>query len=162
MKSKHPENRRENSRENPREKSWENPRESFGQSTTGGKNSSGSSSDGRRTQRVEKELQAIVSRFLMGSYKGEIPGLLTVTQVKVPPNLRSAQVYVSVLNGTKEQQELAIGVLEKRKGEIQTYIHRQLPMKHTPVLHFHTDQGMERSLRIDSILREIDQNRKHE
>lgn len=120
------------------------------------------SNDSRRVQRVEKELQAIVAKYLSSSYKGEIPGILTVTQVKVPPNLRSAQVYVSVLNGTQEQNQLAIEILEKRKGEIQHFIHRQLPMKHTPVLHFHIDQGMERSLRIDRLLREIDQNRKQE
>jgi ribosome-binding factor A len=116
--------------------------------------------DGRRTQRVEKELQVIVANFLSGSYKGEIPGLLTVTQVKVPGNLRTADVFVSILNGTKEQNDQAIKVLEKRKGEIQAYIHRQLPMKHTPVLHFHMDHGMQQALRIESILKEIDQNRK--
>ncbi len=116
--------------------------------------------DGRRTQRVEKELQVLVANFLASSYKGEIPGLLTVTQVKVPGNFRTAEVFVSVLNGTKIENDQAIKVLEKRKGEIQTYIHRKLPMKHTPVLRFHVDMGMEQSLRIDSLLKEIDLKRK--
>lgn len=127
-----------------------------------GSSSGKKSGDGRRTQRVENELRFHIANFLSSSYKGEIPGIVSVTQVKVPGNLRSADVYVSVLNGQKADQDLAVKVLEKRKGEIQTYVHRQLPMKHTPVLHFHIDHGMEQSLRIESLLREIDQNRKNE
>lgn len=118
------------------------------------------SGDGRRPQRMEKELQFHVARYLTSAYKGEIPGLMTVTQVKVPPDLRSAHVFVSVLNGSKAENEHAIKVLETRRGEIQTYVHKQLPMKHTPVLKFFIDQGLERALRIESLLKEIDQNKK--
>ena len=34
--------------------------------------------DGRRVQRVEKEVLQILSRFLMQTFKGDLPGIVTV------------------------------------------------------------------------------------
>ncbi|MFN7730060.1 MAG: 30S ribosome-binding factor RbfA [Bdellovibrio sp.] len=126
------------------------------QKKTGGRKSAvASSQDGRRVERVQKEVTQIVSRFLMGTFKGDLPGIVTVTNVMMPPDLRSARVQVSVLGGTAEQNLEAAEVLQERAREMQRFLASELPMRFTPKLQFYPDKTLDKVLKIDKILHEI-------
>lgn len=111
--------------------------------------------EGRRAQRVQKEVMQIISRFLMGTFKGDLPGILTVTRVTMPADLRQARVEVSILNGTTEQNKEAAKMLQHRSAEIQRYLADHLPLRYTPKLQFFADQSLEKVLKIDRILHEM-------
>jgi len=114
-------------------------------------------SDGRRVQRVEKELQHIVANYLLRGFKRQLQGLVSVSRVESNPKLRTAKIYISVL-GSDDQREASLEALSEGVREVQQHVNKQLQMKFVPRISFHLDTGMEKMLRVESLLREISKN----
>ena len=51
--------------------------------------------DGRRKVRVEKEVQELISNFIIRQLRNDLPGMVTVTRVQMPADFRTANVYLS-------------------------------------------------------------------
>lgn len=115
--------------------------------------------DGRRIQRVEREVQEQVAQYVIAYMRGELPGLVTIARVRMPGDLRTAKVYVSVL-GTDNEKEKVLELLKGRAGEIQRYIGDQLRMRFCPKLTFFSDDTTDRVIKIDRILKEIEGEKK--
>ncbi|MBT4762497.1 MAG: 30S ribosome-binding factor RbfA [Bdellovibrionaceae bacterium] len=113
-------------------------------------NTEGSS---RRVLRVSKEMRQIVSKYLVTSLNEPSLGLVSVTEVKVHPNLRSARIYLSFIN-CEEETDFALGLVQKKAGAIQRIVGSEIRMKFCPKITFLHDQGIENSLRISSLLKE--------
>lgn len=116
--------------------------------------------DGRRIARVEREIQATIAQFLIRGFKTPLPGLVTVAQVKMPADLRAAKVYISVL-GSKSEQDEALDLLQERAFEIQNFIGKELKMRYCPKLTFYPDHTTEQVLKVEKILQELEEERKH-
>jgi ribosome-binding factor A len=67
---------------------------------------------------------------------------VTVTHVVTSRNLRTARVLVSI-RGDEEQKTRMLGMLRRRRPEIQQAINRDLTLKYTPKLHFSLDRSIE-------------------
>jgi ribosome-binding factor A len=80
--------------------------------------------------------------------------LVTVNQVDVTPDLKSAHVYVSVLgeNGRAE----VLPKLEANRAALQAALSKHVVLKYTPHLVFHLDDSIERGSRVLEILQEIE------
>ena len=115
--------------------------------------------DGRRVSRVEKEVQMTIAQFLINGFKTRLPGLVTVAQVRMPADLRSAKVYVSVL-GADDQKDEVIDILQERAFEIQNYIGKELKMRYCPKLTFYPDHATEQVLKIEKILHDMNPSSK--
>lgn len=112
------------------------------------------SSDGRRVARAEKEVQQTVASFLVKGFKIPLHGIVTISQVKMSKDLKSAKVYVSVLGTDKEKVE-AVQTLQKHVHEVQRYIGDHLKMRYCPKLTFFPDNTTEQVLKIEKILNEL-------
>ncbi len=110
--------------------------------------------DGRRINRVEQEVQKTIAQFLISGFRHPLQGLVTVSKVTMPADLRNAKVYISVL-GTDEQKEATLEKLQSAAHEIQNYIGRQLKMRYCPRLAFFSDHTTEQILKIEKIIEEI-------
>lgn len=115
--------------------------------------------DGRRVARVEREVQATIAQFLIRGFRTPLPGLVTVAQVKMPADLRSAKVYVSVL-GSDLQKEETLDLLQERAFEIQNFIGKELKMRYCPKLTFFPDHTTDQVLKVEKILHELEEERK--
>lgn len=115
--------------------------------------------DGRRVARVEREIQATIAQFLIRGFKTPLPGLVTVASVKMPADLRTAKVYVSVLGADKQQEE-ALELLQERSFEIQNFIGKELKMRYCPKLTFYIDHTTEQVMKVEKILHDLEQERK--
>lgn len=115
--------------------------------------------DGRRVARVEREVQATIAQFLIRGFRTPLPGLVTVAQVKMPADLRSAKVYVSVL-GSDAQKEETLDLLQERAFEIQNFIGKELKMRYCPKLTFFPDHTTDQVLKVEKILHELEEERK--
>lgn len=111
--------------------------------------------DGIRVLRVEKEVLFQLSKYLMSQYTGDLSGLLTLTRVQMPADLRSAKVYFSLMQASPAEEEQALEWLKDRAVDMQSHLGRNLQMRYTPRLSFFVDRSLERALRIDSLLHEI-------
>ena len=80
--------------------------------------------------------------------------LVTINQVDVTPDLKSAHVYVSVL-GSKGRKEV-LPKLEANRVALQADLSKHVVLKYTPHLVFHLDDSIERGSRVLEILQEIE------
>ena len=116
-------------------------------------------SDGRRVLKAERMLREELSRFLISGLQDELPGLITIPQVRMSKDLRNAKVYVGLLQSDSDETEEAdllesIELLNERAYEIQGHIGRALKMKFCPKIKFYRDEMSETVLRIEKLIEE--------
>jgi ribosome-binding factor A len=122
------------------------------------KNDSKSSLDWRRVARVEKEVQSVISTFIVQKLQPELPGLVTISRVQVPSDLRQAKVFVSLLNLNLDEKvneddlDLALEILQAWAPEMQQAINQKIQMKYLPKLTFYADESTEKILKIENLL----------
>lgn len=112
------------------------------------------SGDGRRIARVEREVQLAVAEYLLRGMKDRLPGLVTVSNVKMPADLRTAKVFVSVL-GTDQEKEMVMEILQNRARDVQRFLGDNLRMRYCPKLTFYPDTTTESVLKVERILQEL-------
>lgn len=110
--------------------------------------------DGRRVARVEAEVQKTVAQYLIQGFREPLPGLVTVSRVIMPADLRNAKVYISVL-GSEEDRKLALERLNARAYEVQNFVGKQLRMRYCPKIQFYNDETTEQVMKIERILHEL-------
>ena len=106
-----------------------------------------------RTRKVESQLKEIVGEEVAALSDPRIRGLVTVTGVRVSPDLAQATVFYSVLAGA-DAEEAQEG-LASAAGRIQAAVGTQTRLKRTPRLRFETDPVVEQVARIERALREV-------
>jgi len=80
--------------------------------------------------------------------------LITISSVDITPDLKQAHVYISAL-GSPGAIRRALELFEKNRTHLQTELSRRVQIKHTPHLHFHMDESMERGTRVIGIMEEL-------
>ncbi len=109
---------------------------------------------GDRPARVASLLREEVSLILQNRVKDPGMRLVTVTDVTVTPDLKSARVHYSVLGGDEER--LAVrDALRRSKGFIRKELGRSLQLRCSPEVAFIYDNSFEKGERINRLLREI-------
>jgi ribosome-binding factor A len=108
-----------------------------------------------RTDKVGGQVRQEIMQIIRRDLKDPRIGFVSITQVRMSPDLRSARVGVSVL-GDQEQQKDSLAGLESAKGLIRHQLGRRLEnLKFSPELHFDLDPSIEYSVHIAKRLREI-------
>ena len=102
----------------------------------------------RVNELMKRELSTLIARDI--TFEN---ALVTINQVDVTPDLKSAHVYVSVLG---EGRGTAMKQLEDHRATLQADLSRHVILKYTPHLIFHLDDSVERGARVIEILQEID------
>lgn len=105
-----------------------------------------------RLHQVNENIQRELSLILAESIAAEA-GLLTIAQVSTSPDLRTAKVWVSVLNNPNPGK-----VVETLNAQSQEFFHQLSPrikMKFSPQLTFLLDEHGEELTKLDSLLDEI-------
>ena len=121
--------------------------------------------DGRRVSRVEKEVHASIATYLIRSFRFE-HGIVTVTKVILTADLKSARVYVSLMEGigvedtdaqTKKADPVALLLAELKHEafEIQNHVAHELKLRFVPKLQFFKDETTEKVLAIEKTLFEL-------
>lgn len=105
---------------------------------------------GRIDEELKKEISNIINYELNNP---KVTGMISVTRAKITPDLKYAQIYVSILNSKNVKETLAN--LKKSSGYIRTEIAKRINLRITPELIFILDDSMEYGAKIDQILKEI-------
>ncbi|MGL4855078.1 MAG: 30S ribosome-binding factor RbfA [Lentisphaeria bacterium] len=103
-----------------------------------------------RMRRVNEVVRREIGDYIEKNLKHEFKCLLTITQVKISPDLHDGQVYVSVYGGTEIDQKRAFTLVKKHRAKIQSTINRNMTMRNTPRLEFRLDDSIAHG---DKILR---------
>lgn len=104
----------------------------------------------RLAQELKSEINSIITR--------ELPhhrlGFLTITEVKVSPDLRYARVFVSVLGSGVDKAE-TLATLNKEKAFIRQLIGRRFRLRHTPEITFVYDETVENADHMMQLMEDI-------
>lgn len=84
--------------------------------------------------------------------------LTTITRVEISKDLHHAKVYVSVIADEKGRKE-TIEALQSASGFIAVNSSKLVKIRFFPQLRFLLDDSADKHMRIDSLLRQIDQER---
>src|SRR2546421_6727703 len=108
-----------------------------------------------RTTQVGAQVREEIMQIIRRELKDPRIGFVSITQVRMSPDLRSARVRVSVL-GDEEQQKGSIEGLNSAKGLIRHELGRRLQnLRFSPDLHFELDPSIEYSVHISELLKEV-------
>jgi ribosome-binding factor A len=108
-----------------------------------------------RALRVAQLIQEELSRLLLRGLKDpRLTGFITLTGVKLSPDLRDGTVYFSVFGDAAERERTGEG-LKAAAHYLQAEVSRALRLRSTPHLRFVYDESIERGDRIDRLLRGV-------
>jgi ribosome-binding factor A len=112
----------------------------------------------RRTDRVGDVMRGEIADLLLRRVKDPRIGFVTVTGVKVSPDLRHATVFVSLLDeGPAAAATLA--ALESASGFLRVELGRRMRLKNTPELFFKHDTTPSRAAHLEAVLGELNEAR---
>lgn len=107
----------------------------------------------RRTAKVAQAIRQVVSTAILTELRDPRVKKVTVLNVEVPPDLRSAKVYVSVM-GEEREGHLVLRGLQSARGFLQSRIADEIDLRWTPILEFVLDSGVKKSIETSKMLRE--------
>ena len=99
---------------------------------------------------IQRDLAEIIRSKGMAAFDG---ALLTVSEVRISPDLSIAKVYVSIFPSAKQQKVLELLEEEKTKlrGELGRLVSKQLRI--VPELDFYLDTTLDYAEHIDELLK---------
>ncbi len=108
----------------------------------------------QRIERVQKLLRSEVSSILLRKLKDPRVGIVTITEVDVSPDLKTARVFFSVLKEDESEEEALAG-LKSAAGFIRSELMRVLHLRPMPMLEFELDASLARGARTLDLLDQV-------
>ncbi len=102
----------------------------------------------RRSDRVEVSVQRAISDIIARELPEELPALVTVTAVRMSPDLRHANIFVACFSDDEQMVEQSFSKLLSMQGFIRRALPRYAPMKYVPNLHFERDNQVAYGTRV--------------
>ena len=110
-----------------------------------------------RTVRINELMQREISDILRRHFQVEAVAV-TVTEVRVAPDLRDARVFVSIV-GSEEVAEQKLKWLRSKAPAIREEVGRRIVLKYLPKFEYVLDKSAARGARILQVLDEIEHPR---
>ena len=111
----------------------------------------------QRQLRVGEQIRHIIAETLQrGHFHEEVlldAGRVSVTEVRVSPDLKNATAYVISLGGS--DMDKILPALNGEARQFQKEINRQSNLKFTPRVQFVLDKSFDQAQKIDNLLKEI-------
>lgn len=109
-----------------------------------------------RIEKVENLIREEISSIFLYKLNDPALGLVTITNVKVSPDLKIAKVYFSVFD--KEKREDALEKIEGLNRYIRSELAGRIRMKFIPELKFFIDDTLDYVEKIEGLLKKIHQD----
>jgi ribosome-binding factor A len=109
---------------------------------------------GSRASRVGDQIQAELASLLMREVHDPGIGFLTITRVKLSPDLQQARVYYTSIGDDKAKRESA-RALDRATPFLRRQVGQRLRLKRVPELTFFYDESIEQGDRVERILQEL-------
>ncbi|MCY0879806.1 MAG: 30S ribosome-binding factor RbfA [Firmicutes bacterium] len=110
-----------------------------------------------RADRVAQLMQQELGQMLLTEVKDPRIGFVSITRVELSRDLSQARIYVSVM-GTPEEKAATFQGLKQAAHFLRGEITRRLGLRKAPALVFREDTGIQDSLAIQNLLRQVSQH----
>ena len=108
-----------------------------------------------RLQRVRELLKREIGEAIRREFHVSECGLISVNDVDVAGDLKSATVFISIL-GNPDQQKRGFQMLNDHRIRIQGLVARAIVLKYTPKLKFAFDDSIVRGNKVLQIIDELE------
>lgn len=105
-----------------------------------------------RTDRVAAQLRRELGTLVHQAVREHGLPSVSVSDVEVTRDMAHAKVFVTALQPERSLE--AVKGLKAVAPEIRYRLSQAVKMRHTPELHFHYDDSVDKGLRIDALLRD--------
>jgi ribosome-binding factor A len=103
-----------------------------------------------RLERVSEELREVLAEEI-GRLKDPRVGFVTVTGVRVTPDLRKARVFYTVL-GDESARRGTRAALRSARSHLRASLGKEVRIKFVPELEFEEDVDLDRVRRVDELI----------
>lgn len=110
--------------------------------------------DTRRQRRVSEQIHRELGQLLLRDVHDPRLADITITEVRITPDLLLARIFFSVLGGPEEQMAAKKG-LESASGYLRSQLGARVRLRMVPELVFEVDRSAEYARRIDDLLDQI-------
>jgi ribosome-binding factor A len=108
-----------------------------------------------RHERVRELLKRAIGEAVRREFNVDEVGLITINDVDVGGDLKSAVAFVSIL-GNASQQKRGLQVLQEHRLRLQGQVAKSVVLKYTPTLKFIVDDSIVRGNRVLQIMEELE------
>jgi len=109
----------------------------------------------RRVDRVNELLRLEISQLLARQVKDpRLSGVITITEVRAAPDLRTALVLVSIM-GDDETKKTALAGIQSAAKFMRRELRDRVSLRYVPFLSFTLDDSLETSDRLIGMLNQI-------
>jgi ribosome-binding factor A len=109
--------------------------------------------DVARARKLAERIKVLVAEALERAVKDPDLGFVTITDVRVTPDLQNASIYFTVY-GTPEEKAQSAEIIEKNRGLIRREVGRGLSIRLTPTIEFIPDEVPEIAAHLNGLLAE--------
>jgi ribosome-binding factor A len=106
-----------------------------------------------RIEKVENLIKEEVSLIFLFKLKDPLFGFVTITNVKVSPDLKNAKIYLSVLE--REKREEVLGKVNSQAKYIRSELGSRIRIKFVPDLKFFIDDTIDYVEKIEGLIKKI-------
>jgi ribosome-binding factor A len=107
----------------------------------------------RRQEKVARIVKEAVSDAVANHLNDpRIEGFVSVTRVEMAPDLRNADVYLSIFRKDHASQNKTFEAISHARTRIQSLLAARIQSKFCPVLHFHLDDKFKKTLDVLNLI----------
>ncbi len=110
---------------------------------------------GSRTSRLNGEYQKEISVILrrLKDRAPEIKGMISVTEADVAPDLKTANIYVSIYGASEEDTKRTFAALQQNAGYVRHELAQVMRSRTVPALTFKMDGSMSYGSKMDELFK---------
>jgi ribosome-binding factor A len=111
--------------------------------------------DFKRTDRVSGLIQRKLAQIILTEVKDpRLPRIITVSAVKVSPDMSVAKIYITVL-GEQSDSQITLDILTKASSFLRTVLARSIKLRIVPHLKFVYDESIEYGTKLRQLINEV-------
>jgi ribosome-binding factor A len=107
-----------------------------------------------RPKRVAEMVREEIARLLMKGVKDPRIGFVSVMSVRMSPDLRYANVYVSLFGDEKQRKNSLVG-LQQAASWLRGPVTRNLRLRFAPEIRFFPDDTLDNVFHLENVFREL-------
>lgn len=114
----------------------------------------------RRSQQVARQIKEELGWIVEHKFRDPQKGFLTLTKVRISPDLKIANVYFSVL-GNEDERKASEEALSRAKSFLKYELGNRINLRFLPELRFFYDDSLEYSEKISKLINKIHKDDDH-
>lgn len=109
-----------------------------------------------RLEKIRSLIKDELSLIFLHEIQDPHLGLITVTNVKVSPDIRHARIYISVYD--KEKRPIVLEKMNEHKGVIRSQLASKMTTRFVPELEFFIDDTLDYVEKMEILFKKIHEN----